>query len=166
MPNYRLERSSRVLLISTRQKKKISSPSNEITTSGQPPSRLPLDLPLELSRHGMTLTQNHGPTYSHMVNLSPQFSLYLVSPNLFHLGSGIGHQPQPVLAHTVRNRAGESSTGHRPPVGHPIPTSAKNRASTDQARQAHHAPRHLFRYRSDPCHRITKYLLNHANYGF
>jgi len=48
MPNYRLEKSSRVLLISTRQKKKISNRSNEITTLCKPPSRFPLDLRFEL----------------------------------------------------------------------------------------------------------------------
>lgn len=40
-PHYRLERSSRVSQISTRQKKKISNLSNEITTSGPLPSRFP-----------------------------------------------------------------------------------------------------------------------------
>ena len=53
--HHRLEKSSRVSLISTRQKKKISSPSNEITTSGPPPSRSHL----ELSRYGTTLVRRH-----------------------------------------------------------------------------------------------------------
>lgn len=42
-PPHRLERLSRVSHISTRQKKKNSNPSNEITTSAQQPSRFSLD---------------------------------------------------------------------------------------------------------------------------
>jgi len=53
--HHRLEKSSRVSLISTRQKKKISNPSNEITTSDPPPSHSYL----ELSRYGTTLARRY-----------------------------------------------------------------------------------------------------------
>ena len=53
--HHRLEKSSRVSLISTRQKKKISNPSNEITTSDPPPSHSHL----QLSRYGTMLIQRH-----------------------------------------------------------------------------------------------------------
>ena len=53
--HHRLEKSSRVSLISTRQKKKISSPSSAITTSGPPPSRSHL----EHSRYGTKHVRRH-----------------------------------------------------------------------------------------------------------
>jgi len=37
-----------------------------------------------------------------MVNLSPQFSLYLVSSNLFHPGSGIGRLWMPTRSGTAQ----------------------------------------------------------------
>lgn len=129
MPHYRLERSCRASQISTRRKKKILNPLNEITTSVQPPSRFPSGH-MTPSFIGMAQRSSGGTVLrilTYRISLSPQFSLYLVSPNLFHPRSGTPTSTCP-FPHAVRNCTAKPPSGHRPPVSHTAPTAAKNRA--------------------------------------